>query len=105
MKKYGITLVEPLTPLMVRDVVVNCFAQAHCEGSGIAPQDKDINREYCRQIIVKFFDKTGGDFNNPTKETIVKVLGELAEFSKNFRDQEVVKKHYQEIKELIDKLD
>lgn len=53
---------------------------------------------------MKFFDKTGGDFNHPTKETIVKVLGELAEFSKNFRDQEVVKKHYQEIKELVDKL-
>ncbi len=34
----------------------------------------------------------------------MKVLGELAEFSKNFRDQEVVKKHYQEIKELIDGL-
>lgn len=105
MEKYGITLVEPLTPLMVRDVVVNCFAEAHCEGAGIAPQDKEANREYCRQIIVKFFDKTGSDFNHPTKDSIVKVLEELAEFSKNFRDQEVVKKHYQEIKELVDKLE
>jgi uncharacterized protein YpuA (DUF1002 family) len=57
------------------------------------------------KIIAKMFEKTGGDFDHPTKESLVKALDGLAEFSKNFRNQEVVDKHYNEIKELVDKLD
>lgn len=51
-----------------------------------------------------FFEKTGGDFNHPTKEMLEEVINQLADFSKNFRDPDVVSKHYNEIKELIDKL-
>jgi len=104
MEKFGIILNDPITPLKVRDAIVSCFTQAHCEGSGIASGDEEINRQYCRDLVLRFFEKTGGDFDRPNKESLLKVIDELADFSKNFRDQEIIKKNYQSIKELIDKL-
>lgn len=70
------------------------------DGSG----DEEINRQYCRDLVMRFFEKTGGDFDHPDKESLLKVIGELADFSQNFRDQEMIKKNYQEIKDLIDRL-
>jgi len=105
MEKFGIVLNDPITPLKVRDAIVSCFTQAHCEGSGIDSDNQEINRQYCRDLVTRFFEKTGGDFNQPDKESLLKVIDELADFSKNFRDIEMIKKNYQAIKELIDKLD
>lgn len=48
--------------------------------------------------------KIGGDFDKPTKEDIFKVLEELKEFAKNFRNPEIIKKHYGEIMQLVEKL-
>lgn len=55
MQKYGINLTEPLTASMVRDVIVNCFATAHCEDSGVGSSDQDINLQYCRDLVAGFF--------------------------------------------------
>ncbi len=88
--------------LAVRDALVNCFYEAHCADTELV-QDEITGREYCLAIIKKDFDELGVDFDNPTKEGIFKVINKLAEFSKNFRSQEVINKHKQEIINLLEK--
>ena len=101
---YGISTSDDVTPIMVHDSIIECFRQAHCADAGIESKDIDLNKAYCREIVRKAFVDTGADFDNPTKEDIMKVLGKLAEFSMKFRDKEMVKKHQNEIMKLVKKL-
>ena len=55
-------------------------------------------------FVKKCFSDIGADFNNPKKEDLVKVCDKLAEFASHFRSQDIIKKHYNEIKQLIDKI-
>ena len=103
-KIYGIDLDEEVTPLKVRDAIVNCFLEAHCTDTGIPADDKEANREYSRLIVKKAFSEFEGEFDRPSKESILKALEKLAEFSKNFRDPSIIEKHYSEIMKLVDKL-
>ncbi len=104
-KIYGIDLDQKITPLMVRDALVNCFFEAHCKDIGLNIKEKDANKDYCKRIIVKAFDETGGNFKNPSKEDILNVMNKLAEFSKNFRNSKTIKEHSEEIMTLVEKLD
>ncbi len=103
-KIYGVDLNEKITPLMVRDAISECFSQAHCSDAGVSNQES-MEKEYCVEIVKKAFVDSGGDFENPTKESIINSLRELAQFAKKFRNQEVVKKHQEEIMKLVEKLD
>lgn len=95
----------PITPLVVRDAISECFYQAHCSDSGLGSDDPETVRKYCHDLVVEAFAKTGGDYNSPSKDSILKVLGQLAFFAKNFRDPKVIKEHYNEIMRLVDRLD
>jgi len=100
---YGVDTEKTVTPLMVRDAILKCFYNAHCEASSIS-DDKDVNKEYCREIVRKMFNDSGGNFEKPTKEDILKAIESLKEFSKNFRKPEVIQKHAAEIMKLLEKL-
>lgn len=103
-KIFGIDLNSKITPLMVRDAIVLCFWSAHCKDSGIKDDEKELNRSYCKSIVEKAFSDSGGDFNNPTKESIVACLNELASFAKSFRDPSIIEKHYNNVMKLVAKL-
>lgn len=103
-KIYGVDDDKEITPTLVRDAIVKCFFNAHCLDSGLPQDSEEANKEYCTEIIKKGFKRTNGDFDNPTKESIMKVLEYLAEFSKNFRDPGIIKKHFNEILTLVNKL-
>jgi hypothetical protein len=103
-KYYGIDVNSKVTPLMVRDAITDCFWNAHCKDTGIEESEKVANRSYCKSIVEKAFVETGGDYNNPTKESIQKCLGYLADFSKGFRDPTLITKHYNNIMVLVGKL-
>jgi len=47
---YGIDADKEVTPLMVRDAIVECFFIAHCEDSGLKQGGKDegLNRRLLR---------------------------------------------------------
>ncbi len=102
---YSIDTTKEITPEMVKGALVSCFYDAHCNQTEISDLtekvDETSNRLYCTQIISQAFEETNGDFDNPTKESILKTLPWLANFSKNFRDQETIQKHMQEIQKLI----
>lgn len=104
-ESYGIDLSKKVTPLMVRDALINCFFRAHCEDTGVDLDDKSSNREYCKTIITKAFDEVDGNFNDPTKKDVLNVMSKLAEFSKGFRDPEIIKKHAKEMTALVERLD
>lgn len=101
---YGVNLNTSITPIMVRDALVECFSRAHCADAGLDCNDFNLVKKYCTELVYEAFIKTGGDFNNPTKDSIFKLLGQLAEFSKNFRDPLIIKEHYNEIMKLAERL-
>ena len=101
---YGVDTGKEVTPLMVRDAIIECFRQAHCADAGIGDDDKETNSLYCKEIVEKAFNDAGGDFNNPSKEDILGALGNLAEFAKNFRNPKIIEKHYGDIMQLVNKL-
>jgi len=103
-KVYGIGMDQEITPLMVRDALIECFFQAHCADTGMDQTEGDTNRQYCGEIIKKSFNDIGGDFNNPTKEDVLKVMGKLKEFSAGFRDPSIIEKHSKEIMKLVEKM-
>jgi len=103
-KIYNIDPEAGINVYNVRDAIVECFFQAHCQDAGLSDITDGGNKEYCKSVVEKGFSDVGGDFENPTKESIEKVLDYLAEFSKNFRDPEIIKEHYKEIMNLVNKL-
>lgn len=111
---YGVDTEKPFTVEDVREAIVRCFVQAHSEvmDSYINDIDKNASAEEIeemkkvnvRQIIKKAFGDSGGDFDNPNKESIIGACGKLKEFAANFRNQEMIQEHYKEIMKLVEKL-
>lgn len=101
---YGVDASQPVTPLMVRDAIIECFYSAHCADTGVGEDEPDVNRSYCKTLVEKGFRSTGGNFDDPTKEDIVKVVSQLKEFSAGFRDPSIIEKHAGQIMELVEKL-
>lgn len=105
MKKiFGIDPSKKVTTTNVRDAMKECFYNAHCKDTGIDQGDEELTREYCEEIVKKAFSDTGGDFEEPKKQDILKAMAALSEFSANFRDDDVIKKNYMKINELAQKL-
>jgi hypothetical protein len=112
-KIYGIDLSGKVTPAMVRDAIIECFVRAHSEVLEMMKEyhkfESDEQFQQMKQLDVKIlikskFDEIGADFDRPTKEDLAKVIDRLADFASNFRKPEIIKKHYNEIKQLIELL-
>lgn len=101
---YGVDTEKEPTPEKVRDAIVSCFFEAHCLDAGISEGKSEATRGYCKKVVNKAFTESGGDFNKPTKDSIMKAMGWLGEFSKNFRDPSIIKKNTQQIMVLVQKL-
>lgn len=92
-----------VTSLDVRDAIIDCFYEAHCADTELG--EGDVSKGYCLNIVKKMFNDCGVDFDSPTKDGINKVVSALAEFSKNFRAQEIIEKHRKEITDLLNRMD
>lgn len=101
---FGVDTEKDYTAKDVRDAIVRCFFQAHCEDTGDEFQEQGVDEEYCKALVEKAFADAGGNFDEPTKEDLTIVINGLADFSKNFRDEELIKKHHAEISTLINGL-
>ena len=111
---YGVDITKKVTPVMVRDAIIMCFTEAHNDVleslkdySDFKSEEefKKIKEMNILYIIQSAFKETGGDFNNPTKDTLKAAIGWLAGYAKNFRKPEVIEKHYSEIMTLISLLE
>ncbi len=107
---YGVDLSKEITPLQVRDAIVLCFSLAQEEVIQSIQKNTSIESEKIQKFFVDYlienaFKESGGDFNNPTKETLLQVILKLKEHAERaFRDTAIIEKHLGEIKQLIDKL-
>ena len=111
---YGVDITKNVTSVMVRDAIIQCFYEAHChvldlarETFGHPPEEKfeEMKKSHVTELVQDIFDRIGGDFNNPTKENLIKVVDNLKEFAKIYRKPDIIKKHVSEIIMLINKLD
>lgn len=111
---YGVDVTKNFTPIMVRDALIQCFYEAHCNVLELAretfghPTEKrfeEMKKSHVKELIHDAFDRIGGDFNKPTKDNLFKVLENLKEFASIYRKPDVIKRHVNEIILLIDKLD
>lgn len=100
---YGVDLDKPVTPLAVRDAILRCFVEAHFEDAQKAGGTNDplVAQKICEDKVKEGFQATGGDFNQPSKAALLKVVEFLAEFSKTFRDPTIIEKHKTEIMQLL----
>lgn len=103
-KIYGINPDGKITTLMIRDAICKCFYEAHCKDAQLS-NEESMSQSYCTQIVKKSFQDSGGDFNSPTKQSILDALDNLADFSDKFRNKEIIDQHKKEILELVNKLD
>jgi len=111
---YGVDVRKDVTPVMVRDTLIQCFYKAHCnvlelarETFGHPPERKfeKMKKVHVKELVQDIFVKIEGDFNNPTKDNLLKVLDNLKSFASIYRMLNVIKKHVSEIMLLINKLD
>jgi len=101
---YSIDLDGPITPLMARDALVECFSQAHCADAGLTAENDEVNRAYCRDIVKKSFTESDGNFDNPSKQAILNAMGKLQDFAKKFRDPSIIQKHAVEMMKIVEKI-
>ncbi len=111
---YGVDLSKKVTPIKVRDAITVCFKHAHKEILDMLDEytewESDKEREKFRSLKIELlvknaFKEANVDYNNPKKEELIEVLDNLAKLASQFRKPEIVEKHYNEIKQLIDKIE
>lgn len=111
-KIYGVDINSNFSAEDVRDAMIVCFSQAHEDvlsqtfESGVlsAEEIKNLKQINVVLMVKQMFEKIGGDYFKPTKESLIEVAGSLKEFARNFRSDAVVEKHYTEIMRLVEKL-
>ena len=113
---YGVDVDGPFTAEEVRDAIIRCFAAAHnevleetmfCDIRGDCPPKEEMDRLKqldIRMLISQMFSKTGGDFDHPTKVSLMAVVGELQAYAANFRGKDIIERHAGEIGLLLEKL-
>jgi hypothetical protein len=111
---YGVNPNNKITPEIVRDAIIQCFYEAEEEvldslfSSTDFCSDEDKNQkkfQHVKIFIEKMFKDVNGDFNNPKKESLINVIDRCSAYAKTIRNEEIIKKHYNEIMNLIDKLE
>jgi len=109
-KIYGVDISKPVTPLQARDAVIRCFLKAHKQvldemkeyGSFNSKEElENMQKLNVRLMVKNFFLDVNGDFDNPDKESIKKVIDKLKDYATHFRNKKVIRKHYNEIKQIL----
>ncbi len=101
---YSVDTTKPVTPEIARDALVQCFSEAHCMDAGLGEAPSDQNKNYCKEIIRQAFADTEGDFDQPTKQSLVRAITQLVTFSRAFRKPEIIEKHKVAIMTLVELL-
>jgi len=87
----------------VRQAIETCFVEAHRQDTNLEIGEENLTDEnYCREIVRKAFRETEGDYENPNKESLMKVVDYLANYSSSLRDRETIENHKKEISSLVE---
>ena len=105
---------QEITPIYVRDAIINCFYEAHEDvlnemfaiSNFSSDNESNMTKYKHIKIMIKtLFDRVNGDFDNPDKESLIKVIDQCAQYAQNYRDDETIEKNYNKIMDMINKLD
>ena len=105
---------QEITPIYVRDAIINCFYEAHEDvlnemfavtNYSSDTESKTTKHNHIKIMIKTLFERVNGDFDNPNKESLIKVIDQCAQYAQNFRDDGTIEKNYNKIMEMINKLD
>lgn len=100
-----------LTPLKARDLIIKCFFTAQQETfeklrkkKGLSSTDEDI-KATVTAAIKSVFVHSGADFDNPTEESLLKVVEALAAHAKSWgTPQDIIDHHKTQIKKILEAL-
>lgn len=104
---------EEITPITVRDTIIQCFTDAHTEILEMMKEYHEFKSEEefeeMKKMDVKIliqakFKEIDADFDNPTKDDLLAVISKLADFATSFRKPGIIERHYKEMMALINKL-
>lgn len=110
---YGVDISKKITPIIVRDAIIDCFYRAHNEVLDLAREYfacnsekkfKEMKQQQVRDLIEDIFISAGGDFKKPTKKALIQVIEKLKKFAAVYRETKIIEKHANEIMQLIDKI-
>ncbi len=109
---YGVDADGDFSAKDVRDAILLCFKKAHSEILNQTFVSETLSLEEVENMkkvdiemqIRKSFEKTGGDYNNPTKESLISVVNDLKQFAINFRAEDIANKNLTEIMILINRI-
>ncbi len=79
------------SPREVRDAVLECFIEAQGDN------------ELGTLMVKEQFRKAAVSFDDPTKEGLYKVIGNLAEIASSFRDKQTIYENYNKLTAMIDR--
>lgn len=72
--------------------------------TGLESGDEATAKKYCESLVKNAFEAVHAHFESPTKQDILRVVGQLAQFSSSFRDPTIIRDHAQTIQALADKI-
>lgn len=100
-----------LDPIRARDLVVDCFYHAqgetfrHQKERMGVPADKDSLRRTVIGAVRAAFDKTGGDFEHPTAESLRRAVQALGASAASWgTPKEIIEHHQSQIEEMLARL-
>lgn len=112
---FGVDPEKTYTAEDVRDAMLRCFVQAN--GENIAkqmnislPENPEEKIQKINELTVTFlrkaFEETGGNYDQPDKNSIKEALMKLKEFAeKSGHQNEMIEKHASQIMELVEGLE
>ncbi|MBU1074672.1 hypothetical protein KJ733_01035 [Patescibacteria group bacterium] len=111
---WGVELDSDYNSTDVRDAMLKCFVKANGDAiakSGVMqlPEDENEKKKVIEQMtesfVKKAFEETGGDYNSPTKQSIMAALEKLKQYAAGQNhSQEMIEKHASEITKIADGL-
>jgi hypothetical protein len=97
-----------LDPARARNLIVECFFEAHHEAMTRSnahrglDTDPDLVRMEALGAVLNAFKRTGGDYNNPDKASLIRVVGSLAENANILgTPRDIIEHHKQQIAILL----
>lgn len=96
-----------MNSVKARDLITRCFLEAQKETfyrvrerAGVSHNEDSVKKSI-DNVVKMAFKSTGGDYDNPSKESLMKVVGQLAENAASFGTPEDIIDHH---KGLIEKI-
>ncbi|MBI4684913.1 MAG: hypothetical protein HY755_06915 [Nitrospirae bacterium] len=100
-----------LSPAKARDLIIKCFYESQKETFlsarrqlGVRSSDEDIHASVVAGVQLAFRE-TGGDFEHPTREGLMKVVDVLAKKSSSWgTPPDIIQHHICQIRKIVDRL-